>query len=76
VEASNAGKERVNSQSGLWVPLLLCVGGQGGGVEGEKDPILGTDPDFVVRLWFGLSFMGSVNIVLLVLDIQLVGGFS
>lgn len=61
----------MEAQGGLWVLLFLCVGGKGRGVEGEEDSVFGADTDFVVALWLGLSLVGSVDVVLLVLDIEL-----
>ena len=55
----------------MWVLLFLCVGDKGGGVEGEEGALFGANTDFVVALWLGLRFVWSVDVVLLVLDIEL-----
>ena len=71
VEAGDSCEQRVETQGGLWVLLFLCVDDQGGGVEGEENAVFGADTDFVVALWFRLGLVGSVDVVLLVLDIKL-----
>lgn len=64
----------MEAQGGLRVILFLCVGGQGGGVEREEYTVFGADTHFVVALWLGLGLVGSVEVVLLVLDIELFEG--